>query len=208
LIIMQNDKRSPSNRPNLPHEFGPPIRRPQQSFDRESLVDLSEDLHQHEWSHMTNNYRDYIQSVKAESNLFSRAMSLGPLGVDTFRRVKEDSIRSLINTAAHQAAKTERDKGQEALQKQKAAFEAILTAEQKELMAFREKLERHDWWYDYIDETAKWRGHDEHHKALLKEARLCGKAFEDVWVAVYKEKIGSQAQAWTFDQHYANHGLR
>jgi hypothetical protein len=205
---MQNDKRSPSNHPNLPREFGPPIRRPQQSFDRESLVDLSEDLHQHEWSHMTNNYRDYIQSVKAESNLFSRAMSLGPLGVDTFRRVKEDSIRSLINTAVHQAAKTERDKGQEALQKQKAAFEAILTPEQKELMAFRTTLEHHDWFYDYIDDAERWRGAHARHKALLARAKEGGKAFEDMWLTVYKERVGNEANPnMTFEMACRNAGM-
>jgi hypothetical protein len=201
---MQKDERTPASHTNVPREFGRPIRR--EAFQpTESFEDFIDALYAHVWAHTTNNYGDFIQQTKAEDRLFSRAMSQSLRGLDAFRRVKEDSIRSLISTAVHQAINTERAKSQEQLTKQKADYEAILTPEQKQLMAFRQRLESHDWWYDYIDDGKLWRSHNDHHKLLLKEAREQGKVFEEMFVTVYKEKVGKQANTtWTFEQHYAN----
>jgi hypothetical protein len=178
------------------------------NLTRDDFVQFVEDLNNHPWPHTTNTYRDYIQATKAEDRLFGRAMMFGLHGMDSFRRAKEDSIRNLIGQAVHQAIDNERAKGREALAVQKAAYDAVLTNEQKELMAFREELKRLDWWYDYIEDGKLWRSHDEAYKKALKEARLRGPAFEQMWVNVYKEKIGERAQDWTFEQHFTNSGLR
>jgi hypothetical protein len=205
---MQNEKRTPNHHTNVPREFGRPIRR--DAFQTtESFEDFTTDLYAHVWAHTTNNYGDFIQQTKAEDRLFSRAMSQSLRGLDTFRRAKEDSIRSLINTAVHQAVNTERTKTQEKMAKMKADYEAIMTPEQKELMEFRESLERHDWWYDYTDDRVVWNNADSRHKALLKEAREKGKPFEEMWLTVYKEKIGKQAHTtWLFGDHFRHHGLK
>ncbi|BDD79870.1 hypothetical protein [Burkholderia phage FLC9] len=205
---MQNEKRTPNPNRNLPREFGTPIRR--EAFKpTESFEDFMEDLYQHVWAHTTNNYGDFIQQTKAEDRLFSRAMSQALRGLDTFRRVKEDSIRSLISTAVDQAIRNERDKTQEKIQKLKADYEAIMTPEQKELMAFRARLESHNWWYDYSDDGAVWRNANERHKALLQEAKDKGKPFQDMWLTVYKERIGTQANTtWTFDEFARHNGIK
>lgn len=203
---MQNTKRS--DKPyNVPREFGAPIRRPQRDLRPvESFEDFRQDLYKHEWSHTTNNYSDYIKSVKAESALFSRAMSLGPTGVDMFRRMKEDSMRELVGVAVSQAIRTERATGSEQLDQQKAALMAIMTPEQKAAVEFMDRLWYHDWYYDYTDDGNVWRNANERHKAFLKEAKEGGKVFEDMWLHVYKTRMGKEAnEAWTFAQHYARH---
>jgi hypothetical protein len=136
-----------------------PVRAPIESFD-----DFMNVLRAHVWSHSCNNHRDYIKAVKKEDELFSRAMQQNIPGLDAFRQVKEDSIMAIVNAALRQAERTWVDHYQGRIDKLRARYMTPLDI-------YKERLEQHDWHYDYSDDVRVYKaGTLAQHQLVLEAA--------------------------------------
>jgi hypothetical protein len=136
-----------------------PVRAPIESFE-----DFLKALHAHKWSHSRNNYHDFIKAIKMEDELFSRAMQQSIPGLDAFRQAKEDSIMSIVDSAVRQAERSLVDHYQ-------ARIDALRAKFMTPLDIYKERLEQHDWHYDYSDDSRAYKaGTLAQHQLVLEAA--------------------------------------
>lgn len=165
-----------------------PPRAPIESFDTFAF-----DLCAHVWSHSCNNHRDYIKAVKKEDELFSRAMQQNIPGLDAFRQAKEDSIMAIVAAAVRQAEHTWVDHYQGRIDKLRARYMTPLDI-------YKERLEQHDWHYDYSDDLRVYKaGASAQHQLVLdadSRAKQGEGQYIDAFLDAYEVQRSHRPQ-WT-----------
>lgn len=172
------------------------IRRPSETLDQFIAA-----LEHHKWSNFTNSYGDFCERFKEEDKLFARAMQLGPRGVDAFRQAREEMIESIVHLAVRNAQQNTADL-------YKKRIEELRTKFMRPIDFFQEKLDRHDWTYEYKDSSKSWRADAEAEDKLIEEALAGGEEFIEAFKARYN-KAFTDGRVCPWDhfvrRHKANH---
>lgn len=156
----------------------------------ETLDSFLFDLRKHVWSHATDTYRDYVRAVKEEDRLFARAMQLAVPGLNAFREAKEESIMRVVDVAVRQATSELHKQMQQRIDELRAKYVTPLDE-------YKERLERHDWFYSYSDDNLVWRaGLASQYKLILEAANRPEEdrqqwidAFKNAWAVSYEREL-------------------
>lgn len=155
------------------------------------LAQLKTILASRKWSDDTDNYHDYIEAVKAERDLFMRAMMLGIQGVDLYYTFHIERFLEEAD-AVLQIAK---ERMQETHQYRERDLKRLL---RHPINQFEERCRQHDWTYEYSDAIETYRKGAAEQQALRDLAKANGpdwmKIMEEYYLAHLNRNIDWNAR--------------
>jgi hypothetical protein len=146
----------------------------------ETLEQFVAALEKHQWSNFTNSYCDFCTRFKEEDRLFARAMQLGPRGVDAFHQAREEMISGIVHAAVRQAQQNTAEMYKQRIAEMREKF-------MRPIDHFKEKLDRHDWTYEYSDDNKSWKAAAANENLLIAEALAGGDEFIEAFKARYNQ---------------------
>lgn len=169
---------------------------------------LNDDLAKHKWSFTQKNFRDYIQAVRLEERFFATAMSMrmfGPEAVESVAIAQTNAAVVHANAVARNDPYSETKRLENKIEYLEKKLKETREQYMKPVDFYKEKLERHDWFYDYSDDRGVYQRGNEREQALRKEAEEGGPEFKAAWQEAVLKYRTKPMQA-TNDKWRAEHG--
>lgn len=199
LLQQRDPRRGERTEPTLRTEH-PALKRDARR-PSETLEQFVVALEKHQWSNFTNSYGDFCTRFKEEDRLFARAMQLGPRGVDAFHQAREEMITGIVQAAVRQAQQNTAEMYKQRIAEMREKF-------MRPIDHFKEKLDRHDWTYEYSDDNKSWRAAAANEDLLIADALAGGDEFIEAFKARYSQAF-TDGRCCPWDhmvrRHKANH---
>lgn len=144
-----------------------------------TLDQFHELLINHKWSFQTDSFAEFVKAQRAERDFFDIAMRGGV-----------DYIRAISNVQIAPIKQMESASYQEAMAKAEKSYAEKAATGDEEFDAYRERLNYHDWHFDYSDDIKVWRRGNEAHKALMDIAKEKGGIYIACWNHRVKKAYG------------------
>jgi hypothetical protein len=144
----------------------------------QALAHFRKELEEHVWSFQTDSYHTLVESHNKEIEFFKTAMRLGIQGVDEFVYARDEAMRQITRAEFDRGVAWQKSIDQNSIDYLKKQLEETQNKYMTPLDFFKEKLERHDWYYSFSDDMSVYRRGAAAEEALLKEANELGPEFE------------------------------
>lgn len=139
--------------------------------------DLVDKLANHMWADPKMSHGQYWRAMKEEQKLFKLAQSLGGRGVELYRTYHDGHIDQLRAHSYRNGMNVQREADMlisDILRKKlKECRDKYMTP----LDHFKEKLDNHDWYYEFSDDITVYRAGKANELSLEKEAKEGGPEF-------------------------------
>jgi len=176
------------------------VRRAERDTFIRDLDQFQQRIKQHTWSFtgMIRNFRDFIKAVQFEERLIFEAISMkmyGTEAVETYYHEQQRVLNQIVDERVEKRLAESEEGLRQRIEKLEERLEETRQKYMRPIDVFKEKLELHDWFYHYIDNTASYLHWDEREKALLKEVEEGGEEFKQAWQdAVMKYRTKPQQE--------------
>lgn len=144
---------------------------------QQALAQFTEDLLEHTWSFQTSSYFQLMEAQSAESELFKRALLLGIQGVDAFNYRRIETLKEIRDTEYERGRKAQEERMQSSVDYYKNKLEETRAMYMKPIDFFNEKLEKHDWYYEFSDDITVYRRGKKAEAELEEAAKEGGPEF-------------------------------
>jgi hypothetical protein len=156
-----------------------------------ALENLYNKLGEHNFTLEATSFYELFQSIEADYAIFHEAKTHGIEGVLMYLAELE-ACRSVNEEAAHErgmiSQKRLSDSTIEYLNKQ---LEATRKKYMKPIDFFMEKLEAHDWYYEFSDDIKVYRRGKASEEELKKEAQENGPEFKAAWQTAFDRVVAN-----------------
>lgn len=148
--------------------------RKQKTSRQESILtldQLTQMLENHMWPFQAENYANLHSSVQRTHELFRLAQTLSMKGVSTFHYAQHNAIQLLRDESYDIGYKRGRETGEAQINYLLQALEETRQKYMKPVDFFKEKLERHDWYWQYSDDGNVARNASRREDEIIAEAK-------------------------------------
>lgn len=142
---------------------------------------FAEMLDNHTWADPAMAHNDYWKAAKAESKLWRLAQTLAGRGVEMYRQGHFEHLGGIRHAEYDKGAETYKLITDNAIAFLKKQLEETRQKYMTPLDLFKEKLDKHDWYYLYSDDVTVYRSGLAKEEALFKEAKEGGILFIDAF---------------------------
>ena len=164
-----------------------PVRTPT-PFTFEQLNDM---LNRHTWADPKADHSDYWRAMKSEASLFKVAQSLGGRGVEIFRQAHWAHIEASRQAEYDKAYEASRLGDKRIVDFLKKQLEETRNKYMKPIDFFKEKLEKHDWYYQYSDDINVYRAGKTKEEEINKAMEQGGEEFRRAFNEYRMKKNGN-----------------
>lgn len=155
---------------------------------QQALALFTKQLEEHLWSFQTNSYYTLIQAQAEEIDLFKQAQVLGIQGVDEYIYHRDQALEGIRDVAFNRGMERQKSNMQSSIDYLQKKLEETRAKYMKPIDFFKEKLEKHDWYYSFSDDITVYRRGKAAEDALEKEAKEGGPEFQAEWAAACKRR--------------------
>ncbi len=156
-----------------------------------SYDDLNKMLSDHQWADPQSPHNEYWRAMKAEQRLFKLAQSLGGRGVEMYRISHENHLAQARAVSYRSGMDYQRQSDATILATVKRQLENCRAKYMTPLDLFKEKLDKHDWYYEFSDDITVYRSGKANEAALMKEAAEAGPEFQAAFSAARIERANN-----------------
>ena len=158
---------------------------------QKALAQFTEKLEEHLWSFMAVSYHDLTTAQAAEVELFKEAQHLGIQGVDEFVYHRGLVLDTMTTAAYHRGYDAQKKLSDDYVEHLRKQLEETRQKYMKPIDFFKEKLEKHDWYYDFSDDIAVYRRGKAAEKKKKKEAKELGSEFEAAFNEAHQRVVNN-----------------
>lgn len=134
-------------------------------------------LKAHQWADPAAGHHQYWKAAKAESKLWRLAQSLGGRGVEIYREAHFAHLDAIRQAEYLKGTETHKRIVDPSIAYLKKQLEQTRAKYMTPLDHFKEKLDKHDWYYEFSDDITVYRAGKANEAALEKEAKESGPEF-------------------------------
>lgn len=156
-----------------------------------SYDDLAKMISVHQWADPKDPHNEYWRAMKAEHRLFKLAQSLGGRGVELYRAAHENHLAQSNAVSYRNGMDYQRQNDSNVLAIMKKQLQECREKYMKPIDVFKEKLDKHDWYYDFSDDISVFRAGKANEASLMKEAAEGGPEFQAAFTAARLERANN-----------------
>lgn len=160
-----------------------------------TLSQLTQMLESHVWSFDQQHYQGFIQAQKNETELFRMAVMLGISGVDEYRWAQNRAIRYREQDAVAEERKQISQVFEGRIKYLTEQLEATRQKYMKPVDFFKERLEHHDWYWQYSDDIGVSRRGMQAEREIEQAIKEGGAEFQQAYDEKRAELAARQKKA-------------